>query len=81
MRDFTDAERAILQGRKPEFCSGRYVIVPSDYEEQRHTHFRVVNLETGAESALYSYLVCGAIIVHAQAEELKGSFDITGIHV
>lgn len=63
-----------LRGREPVFKQGHYAIVESDLND--HVNFRVVNLQTGAESSLYSFHQCGEIIGLALRGELKGSFDL-----
>ena len=74
--DRTKREESILKGRAVKHRDGPYAIVPSDLPEQAATDFRVVNLETGAESSLYSFNECGAIIGAAKRGDLKGSFDL-----
>lgn len=64
----------VLKGRTPVFTQDAYAIVPSDLPEHANTHYRVVNLQTGNESALYSINECREIIRLGKAMG-KGSFE------
>jgi hypothetical protein len=69
-------EDAVLKGREVEFRQHHLAIVSAYDAAMSETDFRVVNLVTGSESALYPLDQCKEIIRLALNGELKGSFDL-----
>lgn len=59
----------------PVSPASHYAIVFSELADNT-VDFRVLNLQTAEESALYSFDQCQAIIGHAQRDELAGNFGL-----
>lgn len=73
----TASEEEILAGREVKYRDGPMVVVPSELSANWPEHvdfYRVIDLMTGDESALYSMAQCKDIIALAKREELMGSF-------
>lgn len=71
----------VLRGRKSVHGAGDYVVVPAGGVDDgdkgvKITDFRVINVVTGAESALYPLDQCIDIVRNALDGKLLGSFDL-----